>query len=151
MKKYILSLIAFLLISSASFSQKVTMANYTDTLSAASTKYYPATIQADLWYGGFQIYVDHLTGTTDSTHVWIQGSVDGSNYVNMGSVTVSARSATANGISVNSWDIVCFYTTDATYVWYFTTPMVLPYYRFAVQHYVAASTVRVKGYLTKKK
>ena len=150
MKKTIFILSAVLLMAAGSFAQRVTMANYADTLSGAQTKYYAAAVQADLYYGGFQIYVDHITGSTDSTHVWIQGSVDGTNYLNVGSVTVNARTLATDNYLENSFGIRCFYTTDASFIWYYTTPLPLPYYRFAVQHY-ATGTVRVKGYLFKKK
>lgn len=153
MKRFLfLSLIVVisLVIVNAAKAQRVVMANYSDTLSGAATKYYPTESLPELFYGGFQVYFDHLTGSTDSTHIWIQGSIDGSNWVNLGSTTVNARTVATNYASTG-WDIVCFFTTDATYVWHFSTPLVLPYYRFAVQHYVSSSTVRIKGWAFKKK
>jgi len=142
-------LAAIMLVAANAISQKVVMANYPDTLSGSQTKYYPAAVFADLVYGSFQVYVDHITGSSDSTYISIQGSVDGSTWVTLGSSSYSST-VTSSDPSPTAFAIARFSTTDAGMIWNIANPLTLPYYRFAVTHY-ATGTVRVKGWLYKKK
>jgi hypothetical protein len=149
MKKFLFISITSLLVAVTSIAQtgqKINMGTgtYADTLSGAQTKYYAAPMLKGYNWIAFQIYVDHLTGSTDSTYVVLQGSIDGTNYQTLG------PAGYAN--TVLNTDAVCgtyktcrFYTTDAGYVWVIDARMVLPAYRFAVTHY-ATGTARVKGW-----
>ena len=149
MKKVPILAAFVLLVSASAFSQKIVMANYSDTLTNAATKYYATPVQGDLIHGSFGIYVDHLTGSTDSTYVALQGSIDGSIWMTLHPTTYS------NAITIGSQmpTTVCgarFYTTDGGVLWNLTDPLLLPFYRFAVTHY-ATGTVRVKGWEYYKK
>lgn len=152
MKKIFIALALIVTVSISATNvkaQKVTMANYTDTLSGSTTKYYAAPVQADLFYGSFGIYVDHLTGSTDSTIIVLQGSLDGSTWIQLGS-TAYANILAVGDPSPTTFKAFKVFTTDAGMVWTLTDRCTLPYYRWAVTHY-ATGTVRVKGWLYKKK
>lgn len=138
-----------MLLAASSFSQRVVMANYTDTITNAQTKYYPAAVQPALTYGAFQCYVDHITGSTDSTYVMLQGSLDNSNWITLGS-TLYTNTIISTAASPTDFKIFRMTTTDAGMIWNISTPLLLPYYRYAVTHY-ATGTVRFLGYLYKKK
>jgi hypothetical protein len=130
-------------------AQKIVMANYTDTITNSQTKYYPCTAQADLFFGSAGIYIDHLTGTTDSTLTVIQGSLDGSTWIDLGSSTY-ANQAKIGDAAPTTFKTFKSYTTDGGLIWMLTDRMTLPFYRYAVTHY-ATGTVRVKAWLYKKK
>lgn len=150
MKKFcILLFVIMALFVATAFSQRVVMASYADTITNAQTKYYPAAVQPDLVYGSFQIYIDHLTGTSDSTWVFIQGSTDNATWTNLGS-TLYANTVTTTAASPTVFTTCRFADTDAGMIWTVASPLMLPYYRYAVTHY-ATGTVSVKGYLYKKK
>ena len=146
---FLLAVVSLSLAAPVAKAQKIIMANYADTVSGNATKYYPAPVQADLFYGSMSIYVDHITGSTDSTMVFIQGSHDGSTWINLGATTYAAQ-VNVGDAAPTTFKSFKVYTTDAGNVWMFTDRMTLPYYRFAVQHW-ATGTVRVKGWLYKKK
>lgn len=143
-------LIAFvMLVTASSYAQRVVMANYTDTVTDAQTKYYPAAVQPALTYGAFQCWVDHITGSSDSTYVSIQGSADNSIWITLGS-TVYTNTIISTAATPTDFKIFRMTTTDAGMIWNISTPLLLPYYRFKVTHY-ATGTVRFLGYLYKKK
>jgi hypothetical protein len=148
MKKVLILAAFVLLVSASAFSQKIVMANYTDTLSGAQTKYYAAPAQGELVYGSFGIYVDHLSGSTDSTYVTVQGSYDGVTYLTLVPVAYST-SVTIGSTAPTDFYTARFYTTDGGVIWNIQNVLTLPYYRFAVTHY-ATGTVRVKGGYYKK-
>lgn len=149
MKKLAL-IFAFLVVAAtAGIAQRVVMADGTDTLTNAETAYYPASVVDLAYYGCFQGYLDHLTGSTDSTYVAIQGSVDNSHWVTLGS-TLYANTVTTTAAAATDFKTCRFYTTDAGFVWNISVPLILPYYRYAVSHY-ATGTVAFYGWLYKKK
>ena len=154
MKKIIL-ISALMLFVAVSFSQRTTITSYADTLSGADTKYYAAPAFSELQYGAFGIYVDHLTGSADSTYVSIQGSIDGTTYQTLGSTSYTGAALYTNTITVTAgaptdFTPCRFYTTDAGMIWNITNALKLPYYRFKVQHWVTG-TVSVKAWMYKKR
>ncbi len=151
MKKFFI-LAAFLMISVVSFPQKYTVTNYADTITNAASKAYNLPIVIDNpCYGAFQVYVDHITGSSDSTHVFIQGSIDGTNYHTLGSTLVTTSgSVTITSAAPTDYKVFKVYTTDGGIVWSPSALLTLPYYRFYVTHY-ASGTIRVKAYFYKKK
>jgi len=148
MKKIFLSL-AILVIATASFAQKTVLASYGDTLSGASTKYYAVPAFSDLQYGSFQVYFDHLTGSTDSTYVSFQGSIDGVNWITLAPTTY-ANTVTVGAVAPTDFTPCRFYTTDAGMIWTITNSLKLPFYRLAVQHWVTG-TASIKAWFYKKK
>ena len=148
MKKIILCA-ALMMFAVVTFSQKIVLANYGDTLSGATTKYYPAPAFSDLPFCSFEVYVDHLTGSTDSTRVYYQGSIDGSTWINLNPTTY-ATSVTVGAVTPTDFTTCMFYTTDAGMLWNITNSLKLPYYRIAVQHWVTG-TVSIKAWMYKKK
>jgi len=137
-------------IMATSFGQRVIMAVGTDTLTNAETGYYPVASVVDLpYYGSFQGYLDHLSGSTDSTYVAIQGSVDNSHWVTLGS-TLYANTVITSAAAPTDFKTCRFFTTDAGFIWNISGPLTLPYYRYAVTHY-ATGTVAFYGWLYKKK
>lgn len=148
--KKLISIFAIVILFAVSVpAQRVVMASYADTLSGSQTKYYPAASMPDLAYGSFQAYVDHLTGTSDSTYVYLQGSTDNVIWNNLQLVTYAGSVASTTSMATD-FKCVRFSDTDAGFLWHISAVLTLPYYRFAVTHY-ATGTVRFKGYLYKKK
>lgn len=142
--KKIATFIAAMLFVVMSFAQTVTVTNYADTLTNAQTKYYPFTVNG-LVYGVFQCYADHVTGTTDSTHVSVEASSDNSTWVTLASGNTYSGTTQSSSHTTKS-----FYTTDEGMVWYPADPLIFRYYRYKVQHY-ATGQVRIKAYLYWKK
>jgi len=149
MKNFCFLIAISLFITVSASAQRVVMANYADTITDSQTKYYPASVVPELTYGSFQIYVDHISGSTDSTYVAIQGSSDNSTWATLGS-SVYANILALTAAAPSSFSIVRFSTSDAGFIWPISSHLSLPYYRFAVTHY-ATGTIRVKGWLYKKK
>ena len=148
MKKIALFILLTVAIVATSFAQRRVMANYTDTLTNVTIKYYPAEVLPELAYGSYQIYVDHLSGTSDSTWVIIQGSLDNSTWQNLSSTAYSSTVASTTG-AATEFKTVRFADADAGFIWNIGSLLSMPYYRYAVYHY-GTGTVRVKGWSYKK-
>ena len=147
--KKIFSSLAILVIATASFAQKSVLTSYSDTLSGASTKYYPAPAFSDLQYGSFQVYVDHLTGSTDSLYISYQGSIDGVNWIDLAPTTY-ANTVTIGAVCPTDFTPCRFYTTDGGMIWTVTNSLKLPFYRIKAQHWVTG-TASIKAWMYKKK
>ena len=140
MRKYLtMFLVCISFIATAQF---FTVANYTDTLTNAETKNYAITQQfPNAGYVATQVYVDHITGAADSTHVRWQVSLDNSAWY-----TLSTTYLLYTGDVSTSWKEVSFGTTDGGFAWCPTSIMAWRYMRMQVQHY-ATGTATVKAYL----
>jgi elongation factor P hydroxylase len=142
MKKLVL-LFAVLLFAAGAYSQKAVMANYTDTITDADIHYY--TVKAVLsknYAYTFQFYLDHITGSADSTTVIFQGSIDGTTWYKIDAgipttATIIWRYANA---------FLKMATTDGSAMYFPTNYISYPYLRAKVQHY-ETGTVRVKGWV----
>jgi len=160
MKKLIMFLFAAL-VSVAVFSQKtMTLTNYADTLTDAQTKYYyPVSttgLITNLWSWSAQVYVDHLTGSDDSTHISWQGSIDGTTWHSLDAFLATGGTYTpVISVAQSSMDAypglikVSFGTTDDQFMWYPSALTQFKYLRMKVQHF-ATGTVRIKAYMVVK-
>lgn len=146
MKKIALFLFV-LLLSVSAYSQKAVMANYTDTIVDADTHYYLvlAPLTQNYTYT-LQFYLDHITGSSDSTNVTFEGSIDGTTYykVDVGTPIVSTLTWTSAAAHLK------MATTDGSAMYFPTTYVTFPYLRAKVQHF-ETGTVRVKGWVYLKK
>lgn len=125
-------------------AQKITVANYTDTLSGAQTKTYLVTSQLTYKYVWCaQVYMDHITGASDSTNIWFEGSIDGTTWykVDPGTPTVSGGCSYYTGPKV-----VQMGTTDGSAMYFPQTYITYPYMRLKAQHW-ATGTARIKAYI----
>lgn len=160
MKKIILLLFTGL-VSISLFAQKtMILTNYADTLTNAETKYYyPVSttgLITNLWSWSAQVYVDHLTGSDDSTHISWQGSIDGTTWHSMDTFLASGGTYTSTvAITQAATDSypglikVSFGTTDDQFMWYPAVMTQFKYLRMKVQHF-ATGTVRIKAYMLVK-
>lgn len=144
MKKLFSILILSLVLFTAN-AQKITITNYADTLTGAQTKYYSLTIAKGYTTYSFQAVYQHLTGSTDSAHIWFEGSVDGATYHTLSTAAIVSNT----GVPATSFNTVTFGAATANYIW---TPssVPLPFIRVAVQHYATGTaTIKALGYPVK--
>lgn len=152
MKKYLLIfslLIAcFLANAQSGIYKDFTATN--DSLVGATTKYFtlsgPVSGQ---WSGCIEVYITPSLSASDSTHVWIEASVNNSTWykvTNFGTPLLN----TGTYYSANSVTTAAGYdckgrmgTTASGWIWTPTWYFNAPYYRVAVQHFVAAKSVKV--------
>jgi len=149
MKKFALIFAIVILCAVSAFSQRVVMASYTDTLTDSSTKYYHAAVTPELVSASFQVWIDHLTGTGDSTYVFIQGSADNAIWINLSS-SVYTSTITVTSAAPTDFKTCRFADADGGMIWNIASQLTLPYYRYKVIHY-GTGTVRVKACMYKKK
>jgi hypothetical protein len=145
MKKLFSILVLSLVLFATANAQKIIISSYADTLSGAQTKYYSLSLAKGYTTYSFQAVYQHLTGSTDSAHIWFEGSIDGTNYHNISGATCASYTASPT----TSFTVVTFGAATANYIW---TPssVPLPYIRVAVQHYVTGTaTVKALGYPVK--
>ena len=142
MKKIISILALSLLLITSVSAQKVIITSYADTLSGAQTKYYPVALVNGYTTYSFQAIYNHLTGSSDSAHIWFEGSVDGVAYHSIS----SAAYVPCTAIPGTTFCTVSFTAATANYIW-LPASVGLPYVRAAVQHYATGTTtVKVLGY-----
>lgn len=135
---------------SFAFAQSQTRLSFTpasnDSVVGAATKY--CTLSAPItgrWNGVVEVYITPSLSGSDSTHVWIEASQNGSTWYQVKSTfgyplcnvgTVYAAGTTYEYKARMG-------TTAASWLWspqfYFNAP----YYRVAVQHFVAAKSVKI--------
>jgi hypothetical protein len=143
MKKLIL-LFAVMLFAAGAYSQKSVMANYTDTIVDADIHYYLVKSSMTKNYAyTLQFYVDHITGSSDSTNVTFQGSIDGSTWYK---VDVGTPTTEGGGLYYTLPKVSAITTTDGSFMWFPTTYIAFPWLRAKIQHF-ATGTVRVKGWI----
>lgn len=143
MKKLVL-FFAIMFAAAGLHAQKAVMANYTDTIVDADIHYYMVLAPLTKNYAyTLQFYIDHITGSSDSTHIEFQGSIDGTTYykIDPGTPTVDGG---ATWIADDKYARIG--TTDGSVMYFPTTYVSFPYLRAKVQHY-ATGTVRVKGWV----
>ena len=142
MKKLVL-LFAALLFAAGAYSQKAVMANYTDTIVDADVHYYLVKSSMTKNYAyTLQFYLDHITGSNDSTNVTFQGSIDGTTWykIDPGTPTVA---------TLSYWTVpkvLQMAATDGSAMYFPTNYISYPWLRAKVQHF-ATGTVRVKGWI----
>lgn len=142
MKKLML-LIAVLLFAAGAYSQKAVMANYTDTISGADVHYYLVKSSMTKNYAyAIQFYMDHITGTGDSTTIIFQGSIDGTTWYKIDPGTPTTVTLTYRYLN----KFTQMGETDGSVMYFPTNYISYPWLRAKVQHY-EAGTVRVKGWV----
>lgn len=173
MKKILIFLTLILAFGLFTQSQTVlTIANYGDTITDDATAYYyvgSTTVAATStvtvtssnvikgkWQWSSQVYVDHITGSTDSTHINWEGSIDGITWHNINTLTAASGTYTqtisitqATNESYPGAIKVSFSTTDDQFLWYPATLTQFKYMRMKVQHF-ATGTIRIKAYMLLK-
>lgn len=156
MKKFI-SILTILLFSAAMFAQNGQRLTFTpttnDSIVGAATKYCTlANPITGRWNGVIEVYITPSISSSDSTHVWVEGSQNGTTWykiTNLGNVMASTTTGTtmygSNAVTVAAgYDYKCkMGTTAAGFVWPSTWYFNFPYYRIAVQHFKAATSVKI--------
>jgi len=143
MKKLILFSVLFLFGMISVQAQKMTFASGTDTVVDADIHYYPITQYFTRpGYIAIQMYVDHLTGSSDSTQITFQGSADYTNWNTLGTVQAAGSYTLYTAAAPTTLHAVTWTTVDGAFLWTPTALMTWPYIRAKVQHY-ATGTVSV--------
>ena len=146
MKKVIFLILSLVMISFVGFGQRsYSMATLAvDTLTNAETAYVyvykTGTTKQDFAnrvYFSASVHVDHLTGSSDSTQVSWEGSIDGTYWVPLG--YAATGTAVASASAATSWSTITWLTTDDSFLWYITTPLQFYYLRAKVQHYATGT------------
>jgi hypothetical protein len=117
-----------------------------DSVVGATTKY--CTLAAPLtgrWNGVIEVYITPSISASDSTHVWIESSQNGSTWYQVkatfGYPLLNVGTVYAAGTTYEYKARMG--TTAASWLWspqfYFNAP----YYRVAVQHFVAAKSIKI--------
>lgn len=141
--KKLLMLFAALLFAAGAYSQKAVMANYTDTIVDADAHYYIVKSPLTLNYAyTLQFYLDHITGTGDSTTLIFQGSIDGTTWYKVDPGTPTTETLTYRHLN----KFTQMAETDGSVMYFPTTYISYPWMRAKVQHYETGS-VRVKGWI----
>ena len=147
MKKLIL--ISFLMLTFA-FSQAQTRLSFSpatnDSIVGAATKY--CTLSQPLtgrWNGVIEVAITPSISSSDSTHVWIEASQNGSTWYQVKSTfgTPLCNVGTVYAAGTTYEYKARMGTSAASWLWspqfYFNAP----YYRVAVQHFKAATSVKI--------
>lgn len=152
----ILSILAFAFSVSAQQSFNFTATSGGDSLVGATIKYfYLANPVTTRWNGTVEVYITPSLSSSDSTHVWLEASMNNSTWY---TVTNFAAPNTAGGASYYSSATATYAykgkmgTTASGWLWSPQWFLNAPYYRVAVQHFKAATSVKVtraKIYLKK--
>lgn len=132
------------------FSQAQTRLNFTpasnDSVVGAVIKY--CTLSQPItgrWNGVVEVYITPSLSASDSTHVWVEASQNGSTWYQVKSTfgyplcNVGTVYASGHGLEYKGR----MGTAAASWLWspqfYFNAP----YYRIAVQHFVAAKSIKI--------
>lgn len=136
----------------AAFSQqRMTFTPTTnDSIVGAATKYCTlANPITKKWTGCIEVYITPSISSSDSTHVWIEGSQNGSTWykltalpapaLNVGTYYSSNASTLASGYAYKGR----MGTSAAGWMWTTDDYIFWPYLRVAVQHFKAATSVKI--------
>jgi len=116
-----------------------------DSIVGAATKYCtlskPITGQ---WTGAIEVYITPSVSSSDSTHVWVEGSQNGTTWYKLTTYLGTPL------LNTGTWYTASTYaykgrmgTTAASWYWMPTWYISPPYVRVAVQHFVAATSVKI--------
>lgn len=142
MKKLFLILLAFGLVSFASAQIALPFTPATnDSLVGAVTKYCSLSKAITQQYSGcIEVYITASVGANDSTHITLQGSYNNSTWYD---IDISAALLTGSTAARSGQKYLAIGDTSGGFLlnptWYFN----MPYYRLKVQHYVAATSIKV--------
>jgi hypothetical protein len=137
----ILAMFAFVGYSQRSYTvATIAIDTLTDAETAYAYVYKTGTTKQDFtgsWYVSAQAYVDHLTGSTDSTQVSWEGSNDGTYWIPLG--YAATGTAVASASLQTSWSTITWLTTDDAIAWAPTTQFRMLYLRAKIQHYATGT------------
>lgn len=153
MKKLLLliPLLMLFALSQAQTGKEITLTPTTnDSIVGAATKYctYTGQIKGQ-WVGAIEVYITPSISSSDSTHVWVEGSMDNSTWyklTNLGTPGLKVGTYyTANTVTTAAgYDCKGRMGTSAAgWLWqpqWFISPT---YIRVAVQHFKAATSVKI--------
>jgi len=152
--KKILALIFLVSLAFASMAQTGVQMTFTpatnDSIVGAATKYCTLsnTIKGQ-WNAAIEVYITPSISSSDSTHVWVEGSMNGTQWYKMINLGEPAKSVgtyyTTNAtVAAAGYDYKGRMGTSAAgWLWqpqWFICP---PYLRVAVQHFKAATSVKI--------
>ena len=153
MKKLLLliPLLMLFAFSQAQTGKRMTFTPTTnDSIVGAATKY--CTLSGPItgqWNASNEVYITPSISSSDSTHVWVEGSMNGTQWYKLINLGEPARSVgtyyTANAtVATAGYDYKGRMGTSAAgWLWqpqWFICP---PYVRVAVQHFKAATSVKI--------
>ena len=117
-----------------------------DSIVGAATKY--CTLANPLtgrWNGVIEVYITPSVSSSDSTHVWVEESQNGSTWyqtkAKLGFPLLSVGTVYAAGTTYEYKARMG--TSAAGWLWEAPYYFNAPYYRVAVQHFVAATSVKI--------
>lgn len=147
MKKLIVILFAFLAfgMAQAQNGQRLTFTPATnDSIVGAATKY--CTLASPIsgrWNGVIEVYITPSISSSDSTHVWVEGSQNGSTWytlTGLGTPMLNTGTYYITGTYIYKGRMG---TTASSWMWSPTWYINSPYLRVAVQHFKAATSVKI--------
>lgn len=153
MKKLIIIIIAFTAFGFAQAQQGKSLTftpTSNDSIVGAATKYCTLSTPITGQYNGaIEVYITPSISSSDSTHVWIEGSQNGTTWyklkglgtplLNVGTYYETNAVTAAAGYDYKGR----MGTTAASWYWQPTWYINPPYIRVAVQHFKAATSVKI--------
>lgn len=115
-----------------------------DSIVGAATKYCTlSTTISGQWTGSIEVYITPSLSSSDSTHVWIEGSQNGTTWYKLNMGTPYLNVGTYYGSNTTYLYKARMGTTAASWLWQPTWYITPPYMRVAIQHFVAATSVKI--------
>lgn len=115
-----------------------------DSIVGAATKYCTlATPITGRWNGAIEVYITPSISSSDSTHVWVEGSQNGTTWytlTGLGTPLLNTGTYYSAGTYAYKGRMA---TTAASWYWQPTWYINPPYLRVAVQHFKAATSVKI--------
>ena len=144
-------LFSLTLVSMAQVGKSLTFTPTTnDSIVGAATKY--CTLASPItgqWSGTVYVKITPSISSSDSTHVWVEQSYDGTNWFKSTGLGTPMLSV-GTYYSANTVTTAAGYdykgrmgTSAAAWLWSPTWYFNAPYYRIAVQHFKAATSVKI--------
>ncbi len=138
------------LIAAFAFTQAQTRLTFTpttnDSIVGAATKYCTlANPITGRWNGVVEVKITPSISSSDSTHVWVEASQNGTDWYQVkatfGTPLLSVGTFYAAGTTYEYKGRMG--TSAARWMWSPTWYLNAPYYRVAVQHFVAATSIKI--------
>jgi len=151
MKKLITLICIVLVAGMAMGQQRLTFTpTSNDSIVGAATKYCTLTNPiTQKWTGCIEVYITPSVSNSDSTHVWIEGSQNGSTWYKVTTLNAPDK-VTGTYYTANAVTTAAGYdykgrmgTTAAGWLWTTNDYIQYPYLRVAVQHFIAATSVKI--------
>jgi len=148
MKKLIFILLAFLAFGFAQAQNGKSMTftpTTNDSIVGAATKYCTlASAITGKWTGAIEVYITPSISSSDSTHVWVEGSQNGTQWYQLTTQLGTPLLYTGTWYTASTYAYKArMGTAAASWLWLPTWYVVPPYLRVAVQHFKAATSVKI--------